>query len=95
MNDRLEKISRLNQSQLGQLDKWLEYQLETDCDGNSYEELKRTVYSIYACDISELISKIEVYFHDLPMFLYGMITNVVKMHTMAISIEDETVKHQD
>lgn len=95
MNDRLEKISRLNESQLEKLDKWLEYQLETDCDGVSYERLKRTVYSIYACDIANLISKIEVYFHDLPMFLYGMITNIVKMHTMAVSIKDETVKCQD
>ena len=95
MNDRSEKISRLNQSQLEKLDKWLEYQLVADCDGSSYKELKRTVYSLYARDISELISKIEVYFHDLPMFLYGMITNIVKMHTMAVTIQDEVVKHRD
>lgn len=95
MNDRMEKISRLNKSQLEKLDTWIAYQLETDCDRDSYEGLKKKVYSLYACDISHLISKIEVYFHDLPMFLYGMITNVVKMHTMAALEQDEAVKYQD
>ncbi len=94
MSDRTEKLSKLKENQLDELDNWLTFQLKSDCDEESYKELKRDVYLLYAERISELVSKIEVYFHELPMFLYGMITNIVRMHTIVISIEDSHEKYQ-
>lgn len=76
-----EIIADLNQTQREALEKYLEYQTYLDEDDIEIASIKKDAYSLYKDTIAGLIAKIEVYSHDLPMPLLGIIDNIVRMHS--------------
>ena len=89
-----EIIADLNQTQREALEKYLEYQTYPDKDDIEIASIKKEAYSLYKNTISSLIAKVEVYAHDLPMPVYSITDNIVRMHSLVAQIKerDQSIK---
>ena len=87
-------IQNLNPAQRTGLEKYLAYHIYDDVDDSDIEDIKRNAYNLYRSTISDLIAKIEVYAHELPIPVYGMIENVVRIHAILVQMteKNEVVK---
>lgn len=83
-----EIIADLNQTQRETLEQYLEYQRYPDEDDAEIASIKKEAYSLYKNTISGLIAKVEVYAHDLPMSIYSITDNIVRMHSLVAQIEE-------
>ena len=79
-NEELNRIIRnLNRPQRESLERYLLYQTYPDLDNDSdIVAKKEESYRLYSSNISKLIAKVEVYAHDLPIPIFGIIENIVK-----------------
>lgn len=75
------------------LNQWIEYVCHDEISNNErVKNLKNKIYSFYSNNINDLINKYEVYFHDFSTKISIMITDLVKMISMASS--KKTVEEQ-
>ncbi len=84
-----EIIAGLNRTQREALEKYLEYQTYQDNDDVEITSIKKETYDLYKNTISGLIAKVEVYAHDLPMPIYSITDNIVRMHSLVAQIEQK------
>ena len=82
-------IASLNRTQREALEKYLEYQTYQDNDDVEIASIKKETYDLYKNTISGLIAKVEVYAHDLPMPIYSITDNIVRMHSLVAQIEQK------
>ncbi|MBD5461698.1 MAG: hypothetical protein HDR24_01360 [Lachnospiraceae bacterium] len=82
-------IASLNRTQREALEKYLEYQTYQDNDDVEIAFIKKETYDLYKNTISGLIAKVEVYAHDLPMPIYSITDNIVRMHSLVAQIEQK------
>lgn len=82
-------IQNLNQTQREKLEEYLKYQTYKDTDDLEIASVKGKAYDLYRNDISKLIAKIEVYAHELPIPIYGMVERIVHIHALAIQITEK------
>lgn len=96
MKDRelMDKIAQLNTEQRNIIEKEIQLLLYEDREQPSkLTELKHKAYKMYAENIASLISKMEVYFHDLPAWIYGFIEFVFRLFSFAaVATEKEAVE---
>lgn len=90
-NEELNRIIRnLNRPQRESLERYLLYQTYPDLDNDSdIVAKKEESYRLYSSNISKLIAKVEVYAHDLPIPIFGIIENIVRIHSIVEQIEDK------
>lgn len=90
-NEELNRIIRnLNRPQRESLERYLLYQTYPDLDNDSdIAAKKEESYRLYSSNISKLIAKVEVYAHDLPIPIFGIIENIVRIHSIVEQIEDK------
>ena len=88
-----EVVASLNGRQYEDLKKYLDYMLCPDDEEDAeVAAQKRDAYSAYKNKISDLIAKVEVYAHDLPFSIHGIIERIVQMHSLAELTEDRDQK---
>lgn len=85
----LELISGLNVKQRRSFEQYLEYQLVPDVEDVDIQKYKYSIYEKYATVISKLIAKIEVYVHDLPRKIVGILEMIFRILAAASGEKDK------
>lgn len=76
-------ISSMDQKQHEALEKYLEHQMILDIEEVEVKKKKYAVYHEYADTIADLVAKIEVYAHDLPRQICGLIEMTFRILSVA------------
>ena len=84
----LKQILKMDTKQRKALEKYVEFEVYPDQEDLDVIAIKKKVYSKYSESISGLIAKAEVYLHDLPKQICGLIEMVFRILTTS-SVEDE------
>ncbi len=82
-------ISQLDTKQREALEKHIEFEAYPDIEKANLSNLKRKIYEKYAKVISDLVAKTEVYVHDLPKQICGLIETVFRILTTSSAEPDE------
>ena len=87
----MSKIESLNEGQRKQIeDEVLSLLVDDSETKNALTQLKHDVYKLYSSDIAKLVADVEVHFHDLPVFVYGLVETIFRITAIAINEEDES-----
>ena len=84
----LKQILKMDHKQRKALEKYVEFEVYPDQEDIDVFEIKKNVYSKYAKSISALVAKAEVYLHDLPKQVCGLIEMVFRILTTS-AVEDK------
>ena len=85
----LYKINRLDDIQRSEIEEHIEMESIADDLNNIIKEEKERIYNKYASDISESIAQIEIYAHDLPRQISGLIETIFDMLAIAAAENNE------
>ncbi|MBE6534827.1 MAG: hypothetical protein E7678_07705 [Ruminococcaceae bacterium] len=84
----LKQILKMDHKQREALEKYVEFEVYPDQEDIDVFEIKKNVYSKYSETISALVAKAEVYLHDLPKQVCGLIEMVFRILTTS-AVEDK------
>ena len=78
-----EIVSEMDNEQCQVLEKYLNHQLYVDAEDVDCRQQKSEIYQRYATTVAELIAKVEVYKHNLPRQISGMVEAIFRILTTA------------
>lgn len=76
-------ISNMDTIHLKAIEEYLEHQMYPDDDDIKIKDKKYVIYHNYSTIIAELIAKIEVYLHDMPKQISGLIETTFRILSSA------------
>lgn len=88
----LEQISKMDLQQRDALEKYVAFEIYPDEEDSEVATIKKRVYGEYSEVISGLVAKAEVYLHDLPKQICGLIEMIFRILTTSSAEEEKSNK---
>ena len=85
----LSVISNLENNQKLELEQLINFMISPDVEEPAFEKIKHRIYEQYSTTASQLIAKVEVYEHDLPNEIRGLIETSFRSLSASATVEEE------